>query len=56
MDANDVIANLPIGEWGGSFDAALRGQAVDALEAGRVLLLAQLPFRVAAEESFGGPS
>ena len=52
MDANDVLASLPIGEWAGPFDAALRGQAVDALEAGRVLLLEQLPFRVAAEESF----
>jgi hypothetical protein len=50
MDAHEVIEELPISEWHGPFDAALRTQAVDALEAGRVLLLAQLPFRFAADE------
>jgi 3-deoxy-D-manno-oct-2-ulosonic acid (Kdo) hydroxylase len=52
MDARDVIQGLPIAEWHGPFDAALQAQAVDALEAGRVLLLAELPFRVAADEMF----
>ena len=52
MNARDVIEDLPIAEWHGPFDAALRTQAVDALEAGRVLLLAQLPFSVAADEMF----
>jgi hypothetical protein len=51
MDARDVIEQLPISEWHGPFDAALRTQAIDTLEAGRVLL-AQLPFRVAPDEVF----
>src|ERR1700691_1405595 len=51
MDARDVIEQLPISEWHGPFDAALRTRAIDALEAGRVLL-AQLPFRVAPDEVF----
>jgi hypothetical protein len=52
MDARDVIQGLPIAEWHGPFDAALRTRAVDALEAGRVLLLADLPFRIAPDETF----
>jgi 3-deoxy-D-manno-oct-2-ulosonic acid (Kdo) hydroxylase len=52
MDAREVIEQLPITEWHGPFDAALRTRAVEALESGRVLLLARLPFRVAAEEMF----
>jgi hypothetical protein len=52
MNARDVIEELPIAEWYGPFDAALRTRAVDALEAGRVILLPKLPFRVAADEMF----
>jgi hypothetical protein len=52
MDAREVTEELPITEWHGPFDAALRMRAVDALESGRMLLLAQLPFRVAPEETF----
>jgi hypothetical protein len=52
MDARDVIEELPIAAWQGPFDAGLRGQAIDALEGGRVLLLASLPFRVAPDEQF----
>jgi 3-deoxy-D-manno-oct-2-ulosonic acid (Kdo) hydroxylase len=52
MDARDVIRALPIGEWHGPFDAALQAGAVEALEAGRVLLLADLKFEVAAHEMF----
>src|SRR5579872_396377 len=52
MDSNDVIENLPIVEWHGPFDPLLRNRAVDSLEAGRVLLLAQLPFHVAQDEAF----
>ena len=48
MDASDVIEALPITDWHGPFEAAVQERAVDALETGRVLLLAQLPFRVAA--------
>ena len=52
MDAHDVIEELPITEWHGPFDAALRTHAMDALEAGRVLLAAGLPFRIAPDEAF----
>jgi hypothetical protein len=52
MDAGDVLEKLPIAEWHGPFDAALRTQAIDALEAGRVLSLVQLPFRIAPDEMF----
>jgi hypothetical protein len=52
MDAHEVIAELPIAAWHGPFDAALRARATDALEAGRVLLLPDLPFRPAPDEIF----
>jgi hypothetical protein len=52
MDARDVTHELPIAAWHGPFDAALRLQAVDALEAGRVLLLPDLPFQIAPAETF----
>jgi hypothetical protein len=52
MDARDVIHELPVAEWHGPFAAALRTQAIDALEAGRVLRLAELPFRIAVDEIF----
>lgn len=52
MDRRSVIEELPISEWHGPFDAMLRDQAIDALEAGRVLMLAQLPFRVTPDELF----
>ena len=48
----NVIESLPITEWHGPFDAALRTQAIDALEAGRVLMLPQLPFQIVADETF----
>jgi 3-deoxy-D-manno-oct-2-ulosonic acid (Kdo) hydroxylase len=51
MNTGDVIELLPITDWHGPFDAALRTHAVDALEAGRVLL-AQLPFVPAPAETF----
>ncbi len=51
MEAHDVIETLPIADWHGPFDAALRARAIDALEAGRVLL-AQLPFGLAPDEAF----
>ncbi len=51
MDAREVIETLPIKEWHGPFDAALRTRAIDALEAGCVLLLPELPFRVLPEEA-----
>jgi hypothetical protein len=51
MDAADVIEALPITDWHGPFAAAAQVRAIDALEAGRVLL-AQLPFALAPEERF----
>ena len=52
LNPSDVIEELPIVEWHGPFDPALRNRAVDTLEAGRVLLLAQLPFNIATQEAF----
>jgi hypothetical protein len=52
MDAREVIEELPVAAWEGPFDAALRARAIDALEAGRVLLLPDLPFRIAPDERF----
>jgi hypothetical protein len=52
MDASEVIEPLSITSWSGPFDAELQAKATDALESGHVLLLAQLPFRVAPEEAF----
>jgi hypothetical protein len=52
MDAHDVIEPLTIAGWHGPFDPALQARAVDALEAGRVLLLANLPFRLVPDETF----
>jgi hypothetical protein len=50
MDSRDVIERLQIADWCGPFDTAMRTQAIDALEAGRVLLLADLPFRPLPDE------
>ena len=52
MDAGEFIHQMPIAAWHGPFDAALRTRAIDALESGRVLLLAGLPFRPAPDELF----
>jgi hypothetical protein len=49
MNAHDVIESLPLCEWHGPFDPALRVQAVEALESGRVLS-ARLPFEIAPNE------
>jgi len=51
MNVQDVVETLPIADWHGPFDAALRARACNALEAGRVLL-ARLPFAVAPDEAF----
>jgi len=51
MNVQDVVETLPIADWHGPFDAALRARACNALEAGRVLL-ARLPFAVAPDETF----
>src|SRR5579871_2206765 len=51
MQPGDVLEQLPIAAWRGPYDAALRERAIDALEAGRVLLL-PLPFSFASDEAF----
>jgi hypothetical protein len=51
MDPHDVIEPLPITDWRGPFDPPLQARAIDALEAGRLLLLADLPFRPLPDET-----
>jgi hypothetical protein len=51
MQASDVIEGLPITDWQGPFAPPVQTQALDALEAGRVLM-ARLPFRLAPDETF----
>lgn len=50
MDAADVLETLPIAAWRGPFDPALRQRALTALEHGKVLVLPDLPFAIAADE------
>jgi hypothetical protein len=51
MEASDVVEGLSIAEWHGPFEPTVRTHAVDALEAGQVLM-APLPFQMLAEERF----
>lgn len=51
MQASDVIEGLPITDWQGPFAPPVQTQALDALEAGRVLM-ARLPFHLAPDETF----
>jgi 3-deoxy-D-manno-oct-2-ulosonic acid (Kdo) hydroxylase len=50
-DASRIIQQLPITDWRGPFDPALQQRALYALEDGRVLLLADLPFPVLPDET-----
>jgi len=50
MDAADVLVSLPVTAWHGPFDPALRQRALTALEHGKVLVLPDLPFLIAADE------
>jgi hypothetical protein len=50
MDAADVLESLPITAWHGPFDAVLRRRALTALEHGKVLVLPDLRFPIAADE------
>jgi hypothetical protein len=50
MLASDVITALPIATWHGPFDAAIRAQTIEALEAGKVVV-AQLPFPLLPDET-----
>ena len=51
MDAAEVLETLPITAWHGPFEAALRQQALAALEGGKVLVLPDLAFAVKPEEA-----
>jgi hypothetical protein len=51
MDAADVLELLPVTAWHGPFDPALRQRALTALEHGKVLVLPDLPFAIAADEA-----
>jgi hypothetical protein len=46
-----VIEELPIAEWNGPFDAAVKARALSALEAGAVLYFPHLAFRLADSET-----
>lgn len=50
MEVSEVLEELPIREWHGPFAPELCQRAVRALEDGRVLVLAQLSFRIEPEE------
>jgi hypothetical protein len=50
MDAADVLETLPVTAWHGPFDPALRQRALTALERGKVLVLPDLQFAIAADE------
>jgi hypothetical protein len=51
MDAAEVLETLAITTWHGPFDPGLRSRAMAALESGKVLVLPDLPFRVAPDEA-----
>ncbi len=51
LDRESVIEELPVADWQGSFDAALRARALGALESGLVLYLPRLAFRIEPEEA-----
>ncbi len=51
MTPADVLEDLPISDWDGPFSPELSARAVDALEAGRVLILPRLEFRLQPSET-----
>ncbi len=51
MDASRIVEQLPLTDWHGPFDPALQQRTLDALENGRVLLFASLPFPLSPEET-----
>ena len=51
MDTAEVLEHLPVQGWRGPFVPELRQRAVRALEEGRVLVLAQLPFQTEPDEA-----
>jgi hypothetical protein len=51
MIAADVLEELPISDWAGPFSPELGARALDALEAGRVLIMPRLEFRLEPSEA-----
>jgi hypothetical protein len=51
LNPEDVLTELPVAEWQGPFPDAIRAQALEALESGRVLFFPHLAFRPTAEEA-----
>jgi hypothetical protein len=51
MDAADTLCALPVDSWRGPFAPEMRSQALAALEAGKVLVLPNLPFAVEPSEA-----
>jgi hypothetical protein len=51
MTPADVLEDLPISDWDGPFSPELSARALEALEAGRVLLLPKLEFRLQPSEA-----
>jgi hypothetical protein len=51
MTPADVLEELPISDWTGPFSPEVRARALDALEAGRVLVLPGLEFRLEPSET-----
>ena len=45
-----MIEELPLSDWKGPFDAALKARALEALESGAVLYFPRLAFRLAEDE------
>lgn len=50
MTADEVLHELPVTAWHGVFPPALQARAVEALEAGKVLVLPTLSFPILPEE------
>ena len=46
----EILENLPIADWRGPFDPVLQRRATAALEAGKVVWLPNLPFRIEKDE------
>jgi hypothetical protein len=51
MTPADVLEELPISDWAGPFSPELSARALDALEAGRVVMLPRLEFRLEPSET-----
>jgi len=51
MTTEDVLEDLPIADWAGPISPEMSARALDALEAGRVVLLPRLEFRLEPSET-----